>query len=629
MTATRTPLRYLAILLLVAVVVRLPTLTWSSLDGDEGASLYYSSLSYRELFVHLADLTIDRHPLLYYVLLKPWRQIAGDADAMLRLPSALAGVLTVGLMYLFGRRRVGEVTAGFAALIFALNPLVIARHQEARMYAPSLLLCVLAVWALWDALDKRGLRAALSLAVFSVALALAVYNHFIAATWFPALGAALICESRRDRRTAGVAMAALAASVAMTLPYLLNILRTGNSGSGMATLSQWLTAMLHAAGTLLAFQTPLVSPVERAVLLALLGLIVALGVWRARHEGTIFALWFVVVFTLTVFVALRIDFYQPKTFVFSTVPLSFLIALACLGKSDALNWRGAVLSLGMLGLTCFALSYLWRPGTQHEDFRNAARFVESRVTRSDTVALHLTWYRYVFGHYYSGPFVHPFANNVDASTPVALGLQPYLGSEVLWLVQAGVGLPRVGGDPDRVVQRWLAERYPVITEVFPNGVDIRGYATRYRFTTLPESATPLDIVYPNGLALVGYRTPQLDLPSHDLWLHPPSVWVPVTLYWSPARPLPGDVLISVRLEDERGNAWGVELPRQDDLRAFYPPLQWQDGEIVRWDLDINVNAQVLPGEYKVVVRVFEAGSAEPLTHSGGTNWLILQRVRLR
>jgi len=615
--------------LLLAAVIRLPTLTWHSLDGDEGASLYFSDLPYAELLTHFADLSIDRHPMLYYILLKAWRQIAGDTDVMLRLPSALIGILTVALVYQLGRRRLGETTAGFAALLIALNPLVVFQHQNVRMYAPALLFTVLAVWALWDILDKPRSRIGLKLGVFLFALTFAVYTHLIAALLFPVLSLMLIWEFRRVRRVAIWGMGMLAASALSCMPYLMNILRTDSSGSGGATLDDWLRTTLGAARTLLDFQTTLNVP--DSILLGLLGVIVVLGVWRGRREGAMLALWFLLVLAITIFVTLRIDFFQTKVFVFSAVPLALLIALVCLGKSRTLNRRGAIPALVMLSLTLYGLSFQWRAGNQREDFRNAARFVQAQATANDIVVMHLAWYRFVFGHYYPAPFVHPFANNVDSTTPIEQVLRPYLDSEVLWLVQAGAawGLQESGGDPGGVVQRWLAEHYPIVTEVSPSGVDVRGYATLYRFPSLPDSATPLRIVYPNGLILTGYRLAQRDLPSRDLWLHPPSTWVPITLYWSVIQPLGADIRISILLEDEQGNVWGGELSREKDVRAFYPPLDWQPTEIVRWDFDVNVNPQTPPGEYKVVVRVYETESGVILAHTEGQDWLILDRIRLK
>ncbi|NOR83636.1 MAG: hypothetical protein GQ526_09105 [Ardenticatenales bacterium] len=617
------------LVLLVAAAIRLPTLTWRSLDFDEGASLHFSSLPYTELITHFADLGLDRHPRLYSVLLKAWRQIGGDADVMLRLPSALAGMLTVAIVYQLGRRRLGEATAGFAALLIALNPLVIYQNQDARMYALALLFSVLAVWALWNALYNPRSHLGPKLGVFSAALALAAYMHAIAATLFPVLGLMLLVELFRRRRAAVWGLGALAASAAVYAPYLVNIIRTGNTGSGVATVDDWVRTTLGATQTLLDFQSTASSPIHRALLLGLLAAIVVVGVWRGRRQGAMVALWFLPVLALTILASLRMNFFQTKIYVFSAVPLALLTSLACLGRSRKLDWRGTLPALAMLSLVLYSLSFQWRAGNQREDLRSAARFVGDHAAENDTVVLHLAWSQYVFGHYYPDPFVHPFANNVDSATPVGDRLAPFLDSEVVWLVQVGVGIPGTQGDPDRVVQGWLAERYPVVTEVFPNGVDVRGYATRYRFSSLPETATRLEVDYPNELNLVGYRLTDRDLPTRDLWLHPPSTWVPVALYWSASRPLSGDIRISILLEDEQGNVWGGNMPREKDLRAFYPPLHWQPGEIVRWDFDVNANPDIRPGEYKVVLRVYEIESGAALAHAEGGDWLILDRVRLR
>lgn len=617
------------LVLLVAAAIRLPTLTWRSLDFDEGASLHFSSLPYTELIAHFADLGLDRHPRLYSVLLKAWRQIGGDADVMLRLPSALAGMLTVAIVYQLGRRRLGEATAGFAALLIALSPLVIYQNQDARMYAPALLFSVLAVWTLWEVLDNPKRHIGPKLGVFSAALAAAAYMHAIAATLFPVLGLMLLLELFRGRRAAIWGMGALAASAAVYAPYLVNVVRTGNIGSGVPTVDDWVRTTTGATQTLLDFQSTASSPTHRALLLGLLGAIVVVGVWRGRRQGAMAALWFLPVLALTILASLRMNFFQTKIYVFSAVPLALLTALACFGRARKLDWRGALPAAAMLGLVLYGLSFQWRVGNQREDLRSAARFVSEHATEDDTVVLHLAWSRFVFGHYYPDPFVHPFANNVDSATPVGDHLAPFLDSEVVWLVQVGVGIPGTQGDPDRVVQAWLAERYPVVTEVFPNGVDVRGYATRYRFSFLPETATPLEVNYPNGLNLIGYRLADRELPTRDRWLHPPSTWVPVTLYWSASRPLSADIRLSILLEDEQGDVWGGNMPREKDLRAFYRPLYWQPAEIVRWDFDVNANPDVRAGDYKVVLRVYESESGAALAHAVGGDWLILDRVRLR
>jgi hypothetical protein len=616
-------------IIVVACLVRLPTLTWHSLNFDEGASLHFSNKPYEELFAHFADLSIDRHPLLYYILLKAWRQIAGDADMMLRLPSAFAGILTVALVYELGRRRFGEATSGFAALLIAFSPLVVYQHQDARMYALALLFAVSALVAFWELLDEPRWSVAI---VFGVALVLAGYTHVIAATLFPGLGLSLIWVFLRGRREAVFGMGALGMGAVAYVPYVVNILRKGGSGSGGVSLDAWLRTGLGAARTLLDHQAALGFPGQAWCLLGLLGVIVVMGVWRSRQHGAMIALWFLSITALTIFVTLRIDFFQPKVFAFSAVPLALLTALAAFGESGTLRWYGVLPALVVVCLALFGLSLQWRGRRGREDFRHAAEFLRTRAAPQDTVVVHVSWARFAFGHYYGddqGGFVHPFPNNVDSSTPIGDILEPYLDANVLWLVQTGVDLAGPAGDPHHLVERWLTERYPVVTAVFPKGVDVHGYATRYRFGSLPDTATALNAEYSNGLTLVGYHLPVRDLRSRDRWFHPPSTWVPVTLYWSVDQPLSADIDVSVSLEDEQGNVWGGDLPRARDVRAFYPPMQWQPGEIVRWDFDVNTNPDVFPGRYKVVLRVRERDTGSSLEQASGEDWVILDRVWLR
>jgi hypothetical protein len=159
-------------------------------------------------------------------------------------------------------------------------------------------------------------------------------------------------------------------------------------------------------------------------------------------------------------------------------------------------------------------------------------------------------------------------------------------------------------------------------------VDVTGYATRYRFDSLPESAVPLEVVYPNGLALIGYRLPQREFTCRDLRLHPPSTWIPVALYWSVDHPLGTDIRVSVSLEDGKGNVWGGGLPRENGLRGFYAPPHWQSDEVIRWDFDVVANPQTPSGDYKLVLRVAEASSGVLLPHTAGEDWAILDRVQL-
>jgi 4-amino-4-deoxy-L-arabinose transferase-like glycosyltransferase len=74
------------------------------------------------------------------------------SDACLRLPAALWGTLSVGLLYLLARRLAGPTAALLAALILALSPLHLYYSQELRFYAALVFFTLLVTLLLWDAL---------------------------------------------------------------------------------------------------------------------------------------------------------------------------------------------------------------------------------------------------------------------------------------------------------------------------------------------------------------------------------------------------------------------------------------------------------------------------------------------
>ena len=137
----------------LAAVVRLVGLGTPSLWLDEAFSHLFATLP---LPLAWEAMLVDAvHPPLYYLLLRPWLALAGESEFALRFPSAVAGVLTVALLYRVGRVWLGERAAFWAALLLALNPFHLWYSQEARMYALLALLSLAVLWAFVRALPRR------------------------------------------------------------------------------------------------------------------------------------------------------------------------------------------------------------------------------------------------------------------------------------------------------------------------------------------------------------------------------------------------------------------------------------------------------------------------------------------
>ncbi len=77
-------------------------------------------------------------------------------EGILRLPFAIAGIVSVPLLAVYGRMLVGNVPALFAALLLAVNPWHIYWSQNARSYSLMFLLSLLAAGCFWSGVQKKS-----------------------------------------------------------------------------------------------------------------------------------------------------------------------------------------------------------------------------------------------------------------------------------------------------------------------------------------------------------------------------------------------------------------------------------------------------------------------------------------
>jgi len=132
----------LAAIVLLAFALRLAGLGHKSLWIDEADSVYFAQHAWDSLLWRLCD----PHPPGYYALLKLFIELGGISEFAVRLPSAIAGVLTVAALARFTheftalagpkkhiRRKL--VSQALPAALLAVSPLHVWYSQEARMYA--------------------------------------------------------------------------------------------------------------------------------------------------------------------------------------------------------------------------------------------------------------------------------------------------------------------------------------------------------------------------------------------------------------------------------------------------------------------------------------------------------------
>ncbi|MCC7353138.1 MAG: hypothetical protein IT330_05210, partial [Anaerolineae bacterium] len=372
----------------------------------------------------------------------------------------------------------------------------------------------------------------------------------------------------------------------------------------LALLGGWLTTWtIHkAAGG------PLVPWVVAA--LALAGLAVARG--RAR----LYVAGFLILPLATALILGRRDLLVlAETRYFIAIVPALLLAIAAflgwfVGQQRIVGLMAVVLVAGAMAM---ALRENWEPQHWREDWREAARYVAQHGEPGDAILVHVDYMNVAFRQYYRGPLpvFFPFHDRLSDFAQVAPPLEGMASYDTIWLVQSHTDT----FDPDGLVEWWLSERYPLVTEQYPAGVLVKGYAVRTRYPALPPGVRPLDAAFGTSLRLAGCRLGDARLRARDDRSHPPSGWVHVTLYWQASASLTQDYVPVVRLVDGGGQVWGDRLDRAASTVRRFPASRWLVGEAVRDDQDVNLNPVTPPGRYRVVVGLVD-GTGQQVAASG-------------
>lgn len=209
----------LVAVLLFAALLRIYDIDAQSIWADEG----FTYLITQETDI-LPMLRSDVHPPLYFLSMKFWASVAGVSELALRLPSALASILTIALVYTLARNLVawrGEQpdlspVPMIAAILMALSDLEIDLSHEARMYTIHTALAVLCMlaYARWSRQPRPRY-----LWLLSISSVLLVYVNYLG-VWTPLVVGLHALVFLRGRQLIGVLVTLVTSAVAV-LPWLL------------------------------------------------------------------------------------------------------------------------------------------------------------------------------------------------------------------------------------------------------------------------------------------------------------------------------------------------------------------------------------------------------------------------
>lgn len=340
---------------------------------------------------------------IYYLFLWIWMRL-GHGEFFLRLPSAIFGAGAVVMVYLLGKRLVGERAGILASLLMAISPLQVNHSQEIRMYSLAVLLALAAMYEFVLLMEGRAGRHLILYLAFS-ALGIATFPLSALILIPQALTAFLVGR----RHGLGRWVLAEVALAVICVPILVNGIRymsdlTPETSTGVSApdvlriVGEFALLARGPAGSL----TGYAFWGYTLVTLALAGF----GLRRMRNaesemgHGLLLALWLVVPIALTAeIVRITGAMWLPRYVLYAS-PAFFLLIGSGVTRLPSRRLR-YLLSAAVLVFPMIRLArYYERP--THPQWREAVQLIQEKERPGDVIALYRPGNGVVFGFYYRG-----------------------------------------------------------------------------------------------------------------------------------------------------------------------------------------------------------------------------------
>ncbi len=581
----------LAAIFLAGAILRFEALDHNPLWWDEGNNAYFAQASLGDL-LRLSRLTLDTNPPAHRLALKGWLALWGEGVFSLRSLSAVCGVLTIGLVFLWGRWRYGPAVGLIAAVLAAIWPVALYHQREAKGYAWVTLFLTLSTYLWQRHLDEAARWRFWPWLGAALGAALALGAHYYAALFMAAQGVGLGLVFLLNRARPGEALRRLgrwlsvqAVAVLAISPWAALTLKTSLRGAerlpDVASGSAWILAQDIA-------KTIAVGAGGKGWLAwVVLGAMAAVAVWalvrspqRAR-EAFLGAL--VLVPPALGLVAQRyVAFVPARFFVYIIPPLAILLGagLCRLGKVALLPALVIAIAWGA------ALPEAYRPqAAVDEDLRPVAEALRQEAHPGDALLVTYIWeegtLRMVAPDlpltYHLGWF---------AQETVAHDVQRLFAEHPrLWVLSYKVPVQ----DPANTGAWWLEQHAArgFYQEHPPYSLAL------YLLPLPPQASFAAPAVFEGGIALARFALPEAVQAGEPF---------AVTLEWAITRaPAPAPTVF-LHLVDGQGVLWA-----QHDgwpHNGLTPFIGRHIGERIVDARALRVCAEAPPGEYRVLVGLY-------------------------
>jgi len=447
--AKRLITNYQLLITLFAFLLRVLNLNSRPLWYDEAFAVLFAEKGWSAMLygtlTPVQGAAADVHPIVYYTGLNGWMQVVGQSPFAVRMLSVFIGTITVAAIFTVARTLFSERTALAAMSLAAISPFHVYYSQEARMYAPLTLGCVLVVLFFVKADKYSRSKSGDSLSAIrywlalSISAAFAMYMHNLAAFFLLAFGLSMLMKPKTFLK---IALAGVGAFV-LWLPWLVN----GTSQFAKLQQAYWVTRpdLVTLLQTLLVYHVgeEFVATAKMGVALPLFAGIMVLVTltWRSCVE-TLHAtslrnnarhgLWLIILSIGTPLLLFIASLYQPVYIQRALLPASLMYLLAMswlLVEAQMPNVIRFALG-GIVGVTF--VSGLWAHYTfasfPRPSFPSAITFLKQNVAQGDVI-VHSNKLTYFPMYYYDRTLPQKFVADPQGSgsDTLALPTQEVLG----------------------------------------------------------------------------------------------------------------------------------------------------------------------------------------------------------
>jgi 4-amino-4-deoxy-L-arabinose transferase-like glycosyltransferase len=591
-------------ILLLSFALRVYRLGYHSLRGDEGSTYVFGTESLTELieFLRVAEF----HPPLYYTLMHSWIAWTGSTEFALRFTSAVTGVLLVASVATLGRLLLDVRLGVIAAFLVAVNPYQVFYAQDARSYPLVTLLGVLATISLWLALKHERWR---DWIIYGLLVLGAMYTHYSAALIVIFQGMFVTWDSLHQRRfpwqyaTVGIAAGLLFLPWFLSIQQLLTDYRGYGERVNIAD-SLWRPLTAFAGGQFLKSEIAWGNAFFFLPFLCL-GIV---GLWIRRRSAALLMLLYLLVPLIGVYTASQFKpVFDERYLIIASPAFYLLIGAGLVWLLDLRRTWLAVASLMLVAALLFsggvALSnyYLNPRFAKSPPWREVLAYIAQKARPEDALiyTAPLPTIQYYNKNRLPAYLVIP-RGPVTSLTEATEELQNVFEDHArVWLIPAAPGDWPVSHQ----VEPWLDRHSARLDQTFFRIVHIGLYESPAAFFDAME---PQTAVFADGLHLTGFRLGDGESP---MALEAGEA-IPLTLVWYAEDSPTKAYTVFTHLVDSDGTLWGQwDNP---PVWGTYPTIGWATGETVFDQYLIPVEEDAPPGEYHLLVGLYDPISGDRL-----------------